>query len=110
MRFIEQIFKDLRRAAWRRASVGRAAATSSRVRRAMSRSARAARVDAGLASSDDETPSRAAVGIAVTEAAFRELEQRVEAALDAVTLADLCERARNLHPERGATAGYVYTI
>lgn len=111
LRFLEQIFQDLRRAGLVSSKRGpRGGYQLTRLPGDVTLGDVLRALDAGLSSSEDEAQARGAVGIAVTEAAFRELEQRVETALDAVSLADLCERARNLRPDRSANAGYIYSI
>jgi Rrf2 family protein len=46
----------------------------------------------------------------VTEAVFRELSTRVEACFDAVTIANVCERAEGLGLRKPGAQRYVYVI
>lgn len=49
-------------------------------------------------------------GHLATESVFRDLSERVEACFDAVTVADICARARALGIQRPTPQGYVYVI
>jgi Rrf2 family protein len=49
-------------------------------------------------------------GHLATESVFRDLSERVEACFDAVTVADICARARSLGIKRPHPQGYVYVI
>ena len=46
----------------------------------------------------------------VSESIFRDLSRRVEACFDAVTIADICERAEELGLRRPGTQRHVYAI
>jgi hypothetical protein len=54
--------------------------------------------------------NRAEDGVRVTEAVFEDLSQRIEACFDAVTLSDICERARALGVQRPSGERYSYVI
>jgi Rrf2 family transcriptional regulator, iron-sulfur cluster assembly transcription factor len=48
--------------------------------------------------------------LAVTEAVFRDLSERVESCFDGVTLADICARAQTMGVPRGPKESYSYVI
>ena len=111
LRFLEQIFQELRKAGLVISKRGpRGGYQLSRAPAEVSLGAVLRALDANLSGSDDEPVQPGNLSLLVTETAFRELEQRVAACFDEVTLADLCERARTLDTQRGPNAGYVYTI
>jgi Rrf2 family transcriptional regulator, iron-sulfur cluster assembly transcription factor len=113
-RFLEQIFQDLKRAGL---------VTSKRGPRGGYALARpAAEITVGdvvravEGPVDLTSPGReAALGHdptsrAVTEQAFAELAQRVEACFDAISLEDLCERGEAIGVRRRPPRRYVYSI
>jgi len=113
LRFLEQIFQDLRRAGL---------VTSKRGPRGGYQLGRAAHeislgevfraIEGSLAvyAREDEVADGDAASLAITDAAFRELSTRIEACFDAVTLEELCERAQRQGLKKNAPAGYVYVI
>ena len=48
--------------------------------------------------------------VRVTEAVFQDLSERVQSCFDAVTLADICERAAQMGVPRGQKETYSYVI
>lgn len=111
-RFLEQAFQDLKRAGLVRSKRGprggyELAAAPDAIR--LGDVVRAIEgpvsllLDAGKGS---RTPSSQRVMRDV----FRELSSALEAALDDITIADLCARAEGLGIARGAPARYVYAI
>ena len=112
-RFLEQIFQDLRRAGLVSSKRGpRGGYQLAQAPAAISLGAILRALDGNLAvyASDDEPGPSAVVSVVVTEAALRDLGQRIEACFDEVSLADLCQRAHDLGVTRGAHAGYMYVI
>lgn len=113
MRFLEQIFQDLRRAGLVTSKrgprggyqLGRAPHTIS-----LGDIFRALEGTIGVYSGDEDSAEGDDASIAVTDAAFRELSTRIEACFDAVTLEELCERAQRQGLKKNARAGYVYVI
>ena len=113
VRFLEQIFQDLRRAAL---------VTSKRGPRGGYQLGRAAQdislgdvfraIEGTLAvySGEDAAAEGDAASLAITDAAFRELSARIESCFDAVTLEELCERAQHQGLKKNAPAGYIYVI
>lgn len=112
-RFLEQIFQDLRRAGLVSSKRGpRGGYQLTRAPAEVSLGAILRVLEGNLAAyaADDELGPGALPSIVVTETAFRDLGQRIEACFDAISLADLCQRANDLGLTRGAHAGYVYVI
>lgn len=70
----------------------------------------AGRAAAARPASRTRTRREAPDGHLATESVFRDLSERVEACFDAVTVADICARARSLGIKRPHPQGYVYVI
>ncbi len=109
-RFLEQIFQDLKRAGIvgsKRGPQGgyRLAEPASKIR--LGDVIRALEGPLLLSDTDSEEP-RATVQ--VTESIFRDLSRRVEACFDAVTLSDVCTRARRLGLPKNQKDSYSYVI
>jgi len=114
VRFLEQIFQDLRRASL---------VSSKRGPRGGYQLARPAReISVGdvvralegpisiYATADEPSESGDASSIAVTATAFHDLSASISACFDAMTLEGLCERAQKLGVKRTSPGGYVYVI
>ena len=113
LRFLEQIFQDLRRAGL---------VTSKRGPRGGYQLGRGAQdislgdvfrsIEGALAvyAGEDAALEGDAASLAITDAAFRELSARIESCFDGVTLEELCERAQREGLKKNAPAGYVYVI
>ncbi|MET0410693.1 MAG: Rrf2 family transcriptional regulator [Polyangiaceae bacterium] len=110
-RFLEQIFQDLKRAgivASKRGPQGGYALAGDARQIRVGDVVRA--LEGPLVLSEGAAAAnRAEDGVRVTEAVFEDLSQRIEACFDAVTLSDICERARSLGVQRpsGERHGYV---
>ena len=112
-RFLEQIFQDLRRAGLvssKRGPRGGYQLTRPPSEVSLGSILRALEGNLAAYAGDEEPDPSAIASIVVTEAAFRDLAQRIEACFDEVSLADLCQRANDLALTRGAHAGYMYVI
>ncbi|HEY6881090.1 MAG TPA: Rrf2 family transcriptional regulator [Polyangiales bacterium] len=112
-RFLEQIFQDLRRAGLVSSKRGpRGGYQLSRDPSEITLGDVIGALEGKLSpySPDDDAEGGDATSIAVTEAAFAELAQRIEACFEQVSLADLCQRAEQQGVKRGAPGGYVYVI
>lgn len=114
-RFLEQIFQDLKRAglvASRRGPRGgyQLAKTPAEIR--LGDIVRALEGPIVVSAPKDEAPQAEgdATSRAVTEEAFAELSQRIEACFDDVTIEDLCERGESLGYRRRPPGRYVYVI
>lgn len=112
-RFLEQIFQDLRRAGL--VSSKRGPRGGYQLSRAPSEITlgdviRALEGQLSPDPSDGGAEDGDMTSIAITEAAFAELAQRIEACFEQVSLADLCRRAEEQGVKRGAPGGYVYVI
>ena len=113
-RFLEQIFQDLKRAGIVGSKRGPQGGYS------LSRTATDIRLgdvvralEGPIVLGDREPGLRrnaAAEARRATEAVFRDLSTRVEACFDAVTIADVCERAEGLGLRKPGTQRYVYVI
>lgn len=114
LRFLEQIFQDLRKAGLVQSKRGpRGGYQLGRPARDISLGDVLRALDGALnvySGDDDVGEGGDAASLAVTDAAFRELAARIEAAFDATTLEDLCERAQQQGLRKNAPAGYVYVI
>lgn len=112
-RFLEQIFQDLRRAELVSSKRGpRGGYQLARAPRDVSLGdiIRALEGKLSFYTADEETGHGDAASIAITEAAFRDLAQRIEACFEQVTLEDLCQQAEERGVQRGNATGYVYVI
>lgn len=114
VRFLEQIFQDLRRAALVSSKRGpRGGYHLARRTNEISVGdiIRALEGPITIYVPNDE-PSDAGdhASIAVTEAAFRDLTVSIAACFDGMTLEDLCERAQQQGVNRSVASGYVYVI
>jgi Rrf2 family iron-sulfur cluster assembly transcriptional regulator len=112
-RFLEQIFQDLRRAGLVSSKRGpRGGYQLTRTPREVSLGDVIRALEGKLSeyTAEEESASGDLASIAVTESAFRELGERIAACFEAVTLADLCERAEQQGVKRGTPGGYVYVI
>jgi len=111
-RFLEQIFQDLRRAGLVSSKRGpRGGYQLTRAAREITLADILRALEGPLSAYAEEEPAAGdATSIAVTEAAFRDLGQKVERCFEQVSLEDLCERAEELGVKRGTPGGYVYVI
>jgi Rrf2 family transcriptional regulator, iron-sulfur cluster assembly transcription factor len=111
-RFLEQIFQDLKRAgivASKRGPQGGYALAGDARQIRLGDVVRA--LEGPLVLSEGAAAAnRAEDGVRVTEAVFEDLSQRIEACFDAVTLSDICERARSLGVQRPSGERYSYVI
>lgn len=113
LRFLEQIFQDLRRAGLVTSKRGpRGGYQLGRVAHEISLGDIFRALEGALAvyAGEDEAVEGDPASIAVTDAAFRELSGRIEACFDGVTLEELCERAQRQGLRKNAPAGYIYVI
>lgn len=113
LRFLEQIFQDLRKAGLVSGKRGpRGGYQLAKAAAAISLGDIFRALDGALAiyAGEEERSAGDSASIGVTDAAFRELSQRIEACFDALTLEDLCERAQHQGVQKNAPAGYVYVI
>jgi Rrf2 family protein len=118
-RFLEQIFQDLRRAGLVSSKRGpRGGYQLQRPAREISLGdvLRALEGSLGLFAGEEE-PAREptsegedAASVAVSEAALRELSQRIEGCFNEINLEDLCDRAQRQGLRKAGPAGYVYVI
>jgi Rrf2 family protein len=110
-RFLEQVFRDLKRAEIVRSKRGprggyELARDPSSLR--IGDVIRAIEGPIALAQTDDRVPGSSS-GEVLREV-MGMLSQRIEAALDEITIAELCARAERLGLARAAGARYVYAI
>jgi Rrf2 family iron-sulfur cluster assembly transcriptional regulator len=113
MRFLEQIFQDLRKAglvSGKRGPRGGYQLVPPPAKISLGDIFRALEGTLNVYPGDDERGEGDGASIAVTDAALRELAQRIEACFDALTLEELCERAQRQGVQKNAPAGYVYVI
>jgi len=113
LRFLEQIFQDLRRAGLVISKRGpRGGYQLGRVPHEISLGDIFRALEGALAvySGEDESAEGDPATIAVTDATFRELSERIEACFNGVTLEELCERAQRQGLKKNAPAGYIYVI
>ncbi len=115
-RFLEQIFQDLKRAGlvssrrgprggYQLARAAQDIRLGDIVRALEGAIALAPKEDNAAEQSEGDATSRA-----VTEEAFRDLSERIEACFDAVTIESLCERGEALGYRRRPPNRYVYVI
>jgi Rrf2 family protein len=112
-RFLEQIFQDLRRAGLVSSKRGpRGGYQLARTPREITLGdvIRALEGKLSAYTSDEESTSGDLASIAVTEAAFRDLGERIDACFEQFTLEDLCQRAEEQGIRRTTPGGYVYVI
>src|SRR5688572_21496016 len=114
-RFLEQIFQDLKRAGIVGSKRGPQGGYSLARRAVDIRLGDVVRALEGpITLGDRETGTRRAQPSTdsrrVTESIFRDLSSRVEACFDAVTIADVCERAEQLGLRRPGAQRHVYVI
>lgn len=111
-RFLEQIFQDLKRAgivASKRGPQGGYALAGDANEIRLGDVVRA--LEGPLVLTENGANKRAVDdGVRVTEAVFQDLSKNIEACFDAVTLADICERARSLGVRRPHGERYSYVI
>jgi len=112
-RFLEQIFQDLKRAglvASKRGPRGgyQLARSAGDIR--LGDIVRALEGPLSLSGNDDGAPEGDPTSRAVTEEAFDEVPQPIEAAFDSVTIESLCERGEALGHKRRPPSRYVYVI
>lgn len=111
-RFLEQIFQDLKRAgivASKRGPQGGYALAGDANEIRLGDVVRA--LEGPLVLTENGANKRAVDdGVRVTEAVFQDLSKNIEACFDAVTLADICERARSLGVRRPNGERYSYVI
>ena len=112
-RFLEQIFQDLRRAGLVSSKRGpRGGYQLVRAPREVSLGdiIRALEGKLSFYTADEDTSQGESASIAISESAFRDLAQRIEACFEQVTLEDLCQQAEERGVQRGTSGGYVYVI
>ncbi|MET0286390.1 MAG: Rrf2 family transcriptional regulator [Polyangiales bacterium] len=112
-RFLEQIFQDLRRAGLvssKRGPRGGYQLTRSPREITLGDVIRALEGKLSPYTSEEDAAGGDAASIAITEAAFADLAQRIEACFEQVSLEELCQRAEEQGVKRGAPGGYVYVI
>jgi Rrf2 family protein len=112
-RFLEQIFQDLRRAGLvssKRGPRGGYQLMRTPGEITLGDIIRALEGKLSAYTSDEEASVGDATSIAITESAFADLAQRIEACFEEVTLGDLVQRAEEQGVKRGAPGGYVYVI
>jgi Rrf2 family transcriptional regulator, iron-sulfur cluster assembly transcription factor len=110
-RFLEQIFQELKRAgivASKRGPQGGYALAGDASSIRLGDVVRA--LEGPLVLSEGAGARAVEEGVRVTEAVFEDLSRRVEACFDAVTLTDICERARELGVRRPHGERYSYVI
>lgn len=109
-RFLEQIFQDLKRAGIvgsKRGPQGgyRLAGDASSVR--LGDVIRALEGPLVLGDTSAVSPPET---VAITESIFQDLSKRIEACFDAVTLSDVCDRARSMGLMKQKKDSYTYVI
>jgi Rrf2 family iron-sulfur cluster assembly transcriptional regulator len=112
-RFLEQIFQDLRRAGLvssKRGPRGGYQLTRAAAEITLGDVIRALEGKLSPYTLEDDAANGDATSIAITEAAFAQLAERIEACFEQVSLGDLCQRAEEQGVKRGAPGGYVYVI
>ncbi|HTQ07920.1 MAG TPA: Rrf2 family transcriptional regulator [Polyangiaceae bacterium] len=113
-RFLEQIFQDLKRAGIVGSKRGPQGGYSLARRAVDIRLGDVVRALEGPIALGEREPggrrSAPTDSRRVTESVFRDLSSKVEACFDAVTVADLCERAEDLGLRRPGTQRHVYVI
>jgi Rrf2 family protein len=113
-RFLEQIFQDLKRAGIVGSKRGPQGGYSLARRAVDIRLGDVVRALEGPITLGEREPggrrSSPTDSRRVTESVFRDLSSKVEACFDAVTVADLCERAEELGLRRPGTQRHVYVI
>lgn len=113
-RFLEQVFQDLKRAGLVRSKRGPQGGYSLALGAEEVRLGDIVRAIEGPVALGPHTPKskapRDATGVRVMREAFANVSTQLEAALDAVTVADLCARAEQLGLARRAAPRYVYAI
>jgi Rrf2 family transcriptional regulator, iron-sulfur cluster assembly transcription factor len=114
-RFLEQIFQDLKRAGIVGSKRGPQGGYSLARRAVDIRLGDVVRALEGPIALGDREPGARRMQSShdsrrVTEAIFRDLSTRVESCFDAVTIADVCERAEQLGLRRPGAQRHVYVI
>jgi len=113
-RFLEQIFQDLKRASIVGSKRGPQGGYSLARRPADVRLGDVVRALEGPIELGDREPGGRRTPVTdtrrVTESVFRDLSARVESCFDAVTIADICERAEQLGLRRPRAIRHVYVI
>lgn len=113
-RFLEQVFQDLKRAGLVRSKRGPQGGYSLAQTPAEVRLGDIVRAIEGPVALGPHAPKakspRDATGLHVMREAFADVSTQLEAALDAITVADLCARAEHLGLARRAAPRYVYAI
>lgn len=112
-RFLEQIFRDLKRAGLVAAKRGprggyQLARPAPEIR--LGDVVRALEGPVAIGATRDDDPAKPASAITVTESIFRDVSRRVEACLDEVTIADICRRADELGLRRRSSDRWAYVI
>jgi Rrf2 family protein len=109
-RFLEQVFRDLKKAGIVRSKRGpRGGYELARAPAQVQLGDVVRAIEGPIALAADELRSRGSSNDVLREA-LAALSQRIEACFDEVTLADLCTRAERLGVARAASARYVYAI
>ena len=113
-RFLEQIFQDLKRASVVGSKRGPQGGYSLARRPADIRLGDVVRALEGPIALGEREPGGRRMAVTdtrrVTESVFRDLSARVESCFDAVTIADICERAEQLGLRRPRAIRHVYVI
>lgn len=112
-RFLEQIFQDLKRAGLVRAKRGprggyRLAKAESQIR--LGDIMRALEGPVSIGAGSESCKGTDDTGLRVTEAALEGLSLDLQQCFDAISVADLCERASALGAHRLGARGHVYSI
>lgn len=112
-RFLEQIFQDLKRAgivASKRGPQGGYALAGDAAAIRLGDVVRALEGPLVLSEGASAAARAPEDGVRVTEAVFEDLSRRIEACFDAVSLRDICDRARTLGVRRPGGESYSYVI
>jgi Rrf2 family transcriptional regulator, iron-sulfur cluster assembly transcription factor len=109
-RFLEQIFQDLKRAGIVGSKRGPQGGYTLAGDASTVRLGDVIRALEGPLVLSDATERGQGDVVSVTESVFRDLSESVESCFDAVTLADICERAQRMGLSRSQKESYSYVI
>ncbi|MDD9945974.1 MAG: Rrf2 family transcriptional regulator [Myxococcales bacterium] len=112
-RFLEQVFQDLRRAGLVRSKRGPKGGYQLAHRAADIRLGDVVRAVDGPVALAQPEPDAAALNttsVQVSQAVLSEVAGQIEACMDAVSLSDMCDKARRLGLRAHPAAPYVYSI
>lgn len=113
VRFLEQVFQDLKRAGLVHSKRGpRGGYQLARPTDALSLGdvVRAIEGPIALAPAEPDSPAPAGAGFSAVQQTLRDVSAEVDACLDRVSLAEMVERARALGVDSGPGSAYVYAI